>query len=413
MKVLTPNQVPVSRNQQIGGRPGWRRVRFGDVVRFVKEDADPDSGEFERYVAGEHIETDNLHIRNWGMIGDGYLGPAFHRRFRKGQVLYGSRRTYLRKIAVADFDGITANTTFVLEPTGEELLPALLPFIMQTEAFTQHSVKQSKGSVNPYINFKDIAWFEFALPPIEEQRRIAETLWAADRLASSASSVLAAARTLRERFLIEFFGSLENGKSPSVVEWQQVAGAGKVQLGRQRAPIYQTGKFFRPYLRVANVYDGRLDLTDVLQMDFDDRDFVNYQLRAGDILLVEGHANQAVVGRSAIYNGEITECCFQNTLIRFQCSPRILPKFAHGFFQACLYSGRFAQVASGTQIRHLGAGRFAKMPFPIVSSKAQQELAARLDVISASQDVAHDHVVTCSQLKSRLLRELLEPSAYV
>ena len=156
---------PRQPQSNIGGRPGWRRVRFGDVVRFVKEDADPDSGEFERYVAGEHIETDNLHIRNWGMIGDGYLGPAFHRRFRKGQVLYGSRRTYLRNIAVADFDGITANTTFVLEPTGEELLPALLPFIMQTEAFTQHSVKQSKGGpVNPYINFKDIAWFEFRPP---------------------------------------------------------------------------------------------------------------------------------------------------------------------------------------------------------------------------------------------------------
>ena len=147
-KVLTPNQI-MSRDQQTGGRPGWRRVRFGDVVRFVKEDADPDSGEFERYVAGEHIETDNLHIRNWGMIGDGYLGPAFHRRFRKGQVLYGSRRTYLRKIAVADFDGITANTTFVLEPTGEELLPALLPFIMQTEAFTHTRSSNRKARSIP------------------------------------------------------------------------------------------------------------------------------------------------------------------------------------------------------------------------------------------------------------------------
>ncbi|HOX00966.1 MAG TPA: restriction endonuclease subunit S [Candidatus Paceibacterota bacterium] len=172
--------VPASTKANPSLKSGWQRVRFGDVVRFVKEHADPESGEFDRYVAGEHIETDNLHIRKWGTIGDGYLGPAFHRHFKKGQVLYGSRRTYLRKVAVAEFDGITANTTFVLEPSCDELIPELLPFIMQTEAFNGHSVKQSKGSVNPYINFKDIAWFEFALPPKVEQRRIAEMLWAAD-----------------------------------------------------------------------------------------------------------------------------------------------------------------------------------------------------------------------------------------
>ena len=130
-------------------------MRFGDVVQNVKVDIAPEKSNLERYIAGEHMDTDNLHIRRWGTIGDGYLGPAFHRKFVKRQVLYGSRRTYLRKVAVAKFDGICANTTFVLEPKSDELLPELLPFIMQTESFAEHSVKQSKGSVNPYINWKD------------------------------------------------------------------------------------------------------------------------------------------------------------------------------------------------------------------------------------------------------------------
>jgi type I restriction enzyme S subunit len=97
-----------------------------------------------------------------------------------GQVLYGSRRTYLRKVAVPHFDGVCANTTLVLEANGDVLLQDLLPFIMQTEAFTEYSVKNSKGSVNPYINWGDIATYEFPLPPLDEQRRIAEILWAAD-----------------------------------------------------------------------------------------------------------------------------------------------------------------------------------------------------------------------------------------
>jgi type I restriction enzyme, S subunit len=158
-------------------KAGWTTVAFGDVVRKVTDKVAPEESGLERYIAGEHMDTDDLRIRRWGEIGDGYLGPAFHMRFKPGHVLYGSRRTYLRKVAVADFEGITANTTYVMESDDPKvLLPELLPFIMQTEAFNQHSIRESKGSVNPYVNFSDLAWFEFALPPIEEQRRIVDTM---------------------------------------------------------------------------------------------------------------------------------------------------------------------------------------------------------------------------------------------
>lgn len=164
---------------------GWKLVKFGDVVQQCKDKVDPEISDLERYIAGEHMDTDDLRIRRWGTIGDGYLGPAFHIRFCKGQVLYGSRRTYLRKVAVADFDGVCANTTFVLAPRNELLIPELLPFIMQSESFVRHSVEQSRGSVNPYVNFSDLTWYEFALPPLDEQQRIAKVLWAAESVLNS------------------------------------------------------------------------------------------------------------------------------------------------------------------------------------------------------------------------------------
>lgn len=170
-------------------KPGWRRVKFGDVVRHVKNKVDPETSGLERFVAGDHMDTDDLRIRRWGTIGDGYLGPAFNMRFRPGQVLYGSRRTYLRKVAVADFEGVCANTTFVLESANPRILiPGLLPFVMQTEQFHEHSRRESKGSVNPYVNFSDIAWYEFALPSIEEQNRLVNIL-AATTLQSNSCKV--------------------------------------------------------------------------------------------------------------------------------------------------------------------------------------------------------------------------------
>ncbi len=158
-------------------------IKFGDVVRNIKISVDRENNPFDRYIAGEHMNTEDVHIRDYGVFGEDYVGPAFHRQFLKGQILYGSRRTYLKKVAVADFDGITANTTFVLESKDETLLlQSLLPWIMLTDGFTEHSIRESKGSTNPYINWPDIAKYEFPLPPIEEQRRIAEVLWTADEV---------------------------------------------------------------------------------------------------------------------------------------------------------------------------------------------------------------------------------------
>ena len=82
-------------------RTRWSRVRLGDVVSQSREKVDPADGSVERYVAGEHMKTDNLAIESWGEVNDGYLGPAFHCRFRPGQALYGLGPTSLGKVEAA------------------------------------------------------------------------------------------------------------------------------------------------------------------------------------------------------------------------------------------------------------------------------------------------------------------------
>lgn len=163
-------------------RSSWHRVKFGDVAVKQNGNVDRETTDLTRYVAGEHMGSEDLHIREWGETSGDYLGPAFHRSFEAGDILYGSRRTYLRKVAVAHFDGITSNTTFVIKANEDTLIRELLPFIMLSEGFAQHSIKNSKGSVNPYINWKDITDYEFLLPPKDQQRQIAELLWAGDEM---------------------------------------------------------------------------------------------------------------------------------------------------------------------------------------------------------------------------------------
>lgn len=153
----------------------WRRVKFGDVVQLSKARcADPLASGVERYVGLEHLEPGNLRIRSWGNVAD---GVTFTSVFKPGQVLFGKRRAYQRKVAVADFSGVCSGDIYVIEIKDPRvLLPELLPFICQTDAFFDHAVGTSAGSLSPRTNWTSLANFEFLLPSIEEQLRIAEVL---------------------------------------------------------------------------------------------------------------------------------------------------------------------------------------------------------------------------------------------
>lgn len=161
-------------------KTGWKKVKFGEVAIQQKGIVDIETTTLTRYIAGDHMNSSDIHLRRWGTVGDGYLGPAFIRKFDVGDILYGSRRTYLKKVAVAEFEGITSNTTFVIKANTDKINTVLLSHLMLSDSFTEHSVKNSKGSVNPYINWKDIADYEFLLPPKDQQARLAELIWAAD-----------------------------------------------------------------------------------------------------------------------------------------------------------------------------------------------------------------------------------------
>lgn len=276
-------------------RKGWKRVRLGETVENLNETCDPTEVGIERFIGLEHLEPGSLHIREWGNVVD---GTTFTRRCCPGQVLFGKRRAYQRKVAVAEFDAVVSGDIYVLAAKKEHLLPELLPFLCLSERFFKFAVETSAGSLSPRTHWSHLAQFEFALPSLDLQRRIAEILRAVDAMVCAWEDSLTASNSLRRSHLKSAFGS----KNP--YPRRAVRETGEVQLGRQRAPKYQTGAHTRPYLRVANVFDGYFDYSDVLEMDFDERDFETFKLEQGDILLNEGQSRE-LVGRCAIYDGAI------------------------------------------------------------------------------------------------------------
>lgn len=181
-------------------KPGWKMVKFGEVVKNANlVERDPEANNIERIVGLEHIDPENLHIRRWKSIED---GTSFTRRFVAGQTLFGKRRAYQRKVAYAEFEGICSGDILTFEPKNRKvLLPELLPFICQSDSFFDHALDTSAGSLLPRTSWKALKNFEFPLPPIEEQKRIAEILWVADKTIELWLAAFNAVETTKQQIL--------------------------------------------------------------------------------------------------------------------------------------------------------------------------------------------------------------------
>jgi type I restriction enzyme S subunit len=160
----------------------------------------------------------------------------------------------------------------------------------------------------------------------------------------------------------------------------------------------------RPYLRVKNVFEDRIDLADVKEMDFSPEEYEKYKLESGDILLNEGQSPE-LVGRPAMYRGELPGVCFTNSLIRFRPHPGIDGLYALYAFRHMLHRGRFMREARiTTNIAHLSAGRFAAVEFPVPPSQEQRRIVASLEELFSHLDAAE---ALLRSARSRLERFLV------
>ena len=172
----------------------------------------------------------------------------------------------------------------------------------------------------------------------------------------------------------------ENGQSDLPATWvlARMDAIGAVRVGRQRTPDQVSGRHDTPYLRAGNISEDGLDLSEVFEMDFTEDEREIYALRSGDVVLAEASGSASHVGRPALWHGELPLCCFQNTVIRFR--PHAAhPDYALAVFRHYVAAGIFAGAARGIGLLHLGARRFASLPFPLPPMLEQKRIAAALD----------------------------------
>lgn len=249
-----------------------------------------------------------------------------------------------------------------------------------------------------HLSAKRLKAVEIPLPPIEEQRRIAAVLDAADGLRGKRREALAKLDTLTQAIFIDMFGDAGSAK------WAELAEVAEVQGGLQVSSKRKSNPVEVPYLRVANVFRGRIDLTEVKTMRVTPREMDRTVLQENDLLVVEGHGNKDEIGRVGRWAGEIEPCVHQNHLICVRCDVGVvLPRYVEGFMNSEVGRRALLRAANTTSgLNTISTIDVRSVRLPVPSLARQIEFANRLDHVDAGRDWAATGAVRLDDLLASL-----------
>src|ERR1039458_10241763 len=377
-------------------RKGWRTMAFGEFAESVNERVEPSTAAEDIYVGLDDLDSGSLHVRRWGK-GSDVIGTKL--RFRKGDIIFGRRRAYQRKLAVAEMDGICSAHAMVVRARPRVVLPEFLPFLMMSDRFMSRAVEISVGSLSPTINWTTLKHEPFALPPLDQQRRLAEILWAVDGDLQAWLATAFTADKMSQAVVADFISKHESDRAMlgDCLE--------EVQYGSSSKAILQPAPGLLPLLRIPNVIGGKVDFGDLVWLE-PTEEFEKFQLIQGDVLIVRTNGNPDYVGRTAVYEGsEFDGCLFASYLIRLRPeSGKLLPLFLHEMLQSGPVKKDIRkQVKSSAGNYNLNTQGIRGLRIPLPPKKVQQEFLERLASASSVVDAVARHTEGMRTLRSALL----------
>lgn len=378
-------------------RRTWKRVAFGDVVKNLNVTVkDPEAEGINRVIAMEHLDPGELKVNHWGDVAH---GTTFTRRVRPGQTLFGKRRAYQRKAAYAEFDAICSGDILVFGPDHHQMLPEFLPFLVQSNGFYDHALGTSAGSLSPRTNWRDLANYEFDLPPLDEQKRIADLLWAVGRASQSLATLRATTTTARRTWLD---GQVDSILDHDVVPFEQVWRQSP-ESGWSAAVDERTGRFVLSLAALgSNGYrPGQLKNVP------DTPEVRGAVLAQGDLLISRANTVDTV-GRVGIFSEDRSDVSFPDTMMRLRLIPSVLPEFAEAVLSSNHGRKHMRRTAAGSatsmvKINRVSLARFSFPRVPVESQRVLLERAAVFDRALTTSDAQSFQLLAVKSAISRAI----------
>jgi len=370
----------------------WIKVRFKDFVQNITDRIDkPSESGLKYYVGLEHLDTDNIRIKRYGSPEEVNATKFIA---KKGDIIFGKRRAYLRKVAITENDAVVSAHSMVLRPKGELIYKDFLPCLLQSSLFWKAAHSISEGSLSPTIKWKTLSKQEFLIPPIEEQKRIAEILWSIENTLEKTEKLIEINKKLKKGLLNELltkgighkkFKKTEIGEIPE--EWPLV----KIDeitenLDNKRKPITKSERESGniPYYGATGQVDSVKDYIfdeELLLVGEDCADFSSF-----------GSTSYIINGKSWVNNHVHVLRCSKINII---------------FLKEVINFLDLNKYVSGTTRKKLTKGNISDLRIPLPSQKEQDKI---VDFFSKTDHEKHElnlHLIKLQALKKKLTDEFL------
>lgn len=319
---------------------GWQMVKFGDIAKHISKRVEPSETELEVYVGLEHLDPDSLKIKRHGVPSD-VAGQKL--LVKKGQIIFGKRRAYQRKVAVADWDCICSAHAMVLEANSEHVIPEFLPFFMQSDVFMNRAVAISEGSLSPTIKWKTLANQEFYFPEKKNQELLLKLFLSNESLRVRGQTCYESSLRLQETLVISIFSNGLNKETTTKTKYLyhpetwQVMRLNELVTKVKRGPSLSANESQRGvrYITSGNLIDGELCLNAEIKHLDNIYTAANCELKVDDIIL-NCVNSMARVGKSAIV---CEEHLYEPAIVGFNNyafevnNSLVLPKFLYYWMQ--------------------------------------------------------------------------------
>ena len=268
---------------------------------------------------------------------------------------------------------------------------------------------QKKGTGTPHLNAALLKESRIFLPDISTQRRIVakieELFSQLDSGVETLKKTKAQLAVYRQAVLKEAFSPMENW------EHKRLSEIGVVNLGRQRSPKNVSNNYPTKYIRAANITETGLSLTDVLDMEFTPKEKEKYLLKHGDIVVSEASGSITQVGKPAIWEEQLSECCFQNTVIRLRLK-NDNPKYVYWYLKYLYVNGYYSRIVGGVGINHIGAGNFSNIEIDLApiseQDKIVNQIESRLSVCDSIEKIVDEALQQAEGLRQSILKKAFE-----
>ena len=374
-------------------RKGWRKLPFGGFAQNMTIRAEPAEAADEIYVGLEHLDPQSLHLRRWGK-GSDVIGIKL--RFSKGDIIFGRRRAYQRKLVVAEFDGICSAHAMVIRAKSDVVLPEFLPFLMMSDKFMSRAMEISVGSLSPTISWTTLKNEEYELPPIEQQRRIAEVLLDADKC----NSCLETTHLNFQKAYDVFADEKLTTANTSMTKLGQLSRQGKLDI--QTGPfgtVLQASSYVKsgtPLINPVNMLKHRLYVEEGPFLDDNECNRLSrYKMRVGDILI----GRKGDVGRAVLVVPEYEGYIVGSDIIRLRLiNSEIIPEYFYYFMLAPHTRKWITRHASGTTMPGINEKLLNSIDMPIPTPNQQSKIIEAIQKMNRIEDALLNGITASKNL---------------